>query len=116
MYLSIAVFFIGFAMAVGGVYFYQRSSETEYSKLRLGMNASQNDMARAVKRLDEMSEGIARSISTIGQLSSRMDALENRNPQVSVQLTPPSKPFLVEVIGHSQWPKPKHKDNRRATQ
>lgn len=96
--LSVTVFFLGFALAVGGVYFYQRASDTEYSRLRLEMNASQNDMARAVKRFDESTEGLAQALSTVRQMSDRIAGLEKKNPEVTVQLAQPTKPFLVEVV------------------
>lgn len=117
MFLSVTVFFLGFALAVGGVYFYQRASDTEYSRLRLEMNASQNDMARAVKRFDESTEGLAQALSTVRQMADRIAVLEKKNPEVTVQLAQPAKPFLVEVIERARVPLLKQKEkSRRATQ
>lgn len=117
MVLSTFVFFVGFAMAVGGVYFYNRASDTEYARLRLEMNASQNDMARAVKRFDESVDGLAQALSTVRQLADRIAVLEKKNPEVTVQLSQPSKPFLVEVVERAKVPLLKQKDKaRRITQ
>lgn len=113
MVLSTFVFFVGFAMAVGGVYFYNRASDTEYARLRLEMNASQNDMARAVKRFDESVDGLAQALSTVRQLADRIAVLEKKNPEVTVQLSQPSKPFLVEVVERAKVPLLKQKDKAR---
>ena len=115
MVLSTFVFFVGFAMAVGGVYFYNRASDTEYARLRLEMNASQNDMARAVKRFDEASEGLGKALSQVRLLSDRIAVIEKRNPEVTVQLAQPAKPFLVEVISRPPLLK-KNEKQKRVTQ
>lgn len=104
MVLSMTIFFLGFALAVGGVYFYSRASETEYGRMRLEMNASQNALSRAAKKFDDSTESIAGALSAVEKLTERVGVLEKKNPEVTVQLSQPAKPFLVEVIERPRVP------------
>lgn len=98
MYLSIIVFFVGIAMAIGGVYFYQRAQDTDYARLQVDLHHAKSEMKRAQTKLEEVAISDEKIQADFTAVFERLDTLEKKSPQVTVHLEPTKKPFLVEVV------------------
>lgn len=102
MYLSIVVFFLGFAMAIGGVYFYQRASDTDYADMRIKLHEAEGEYGLARDRYEELLAEAKKEKESLNEafidMRSRLDKVEKRHADVSLELVPSAKPFLVEVV------------------
>lgn len=102
MYLSIVVFFLGFALAIGGVYFYQRASDTDYAEMRVKLHEAEGEYGLARDKYEELLAEAKKEKESLNEafidLRSRLDKVEKRHADVSLELVPSAKPFLVEVV------------------
>ena len=100
--VSIIMFFVGTVMAIGGVYFYQRASENDFALVDHKLNTMRSEVKASKDEFDRAAEGVGKMVSTVASLAQRVEALEKKNPEVSVKLTMPDKPIEVDVV-----PRPK---------
>jgi len=98
MSVSIIMFFTGMAMAIGGVYFYQRASDNDFALVDHKLTSMRSEVKASKDEFDKATEGVGKMVSTVASLAQRVEALEKKNPEVSVKLTMPDKPIEVDVV------------------
>jgi hypothetical protein len=96
MYLGTAMFFIGFAMAIVGVFFWQKASDTAYDRLILDIHSAKAEMADTQRELGTASEIVDSFKGTFEIIKQRLDSLEKR--PTTVNFEGPKKPVLVEIV------------------